>query len=311
MIFPILNGLSSFRRSPVTWILVLTNVFLFSQNWQQSKASRGQLQSWYQDGEFLTTQGRVYQQFKEARQPAFRSLKDRRFLGVMAFQDQDFLDQAQQTQWVGDQVAIRSWQESLEQYIFIRDFYPAYAHGVHAGDKQLFSFFSYQFFHEGFMHLFGNILLIMLVGNFLEKRHSGLLVFTTYLITGAGAAWLYTVLLGANGAPLIGASGSLCGLLGLFFTLHFQEKTNVLFFVLPKEGYYGLTRLQTGLWVPWLCVLEDIAGWMARPELYAGGISHFVHLMGFFCGCGLGLALMAAKRLGKSEGDGLLKTESF
>lgn len=286
MIIPFLDGFLRFSRAPVTWLLILLNVFFFSQNYQLSKGCQEQFQAWYDDQDFLYTQGQVYKQFNKDRSLA--SISDNELIGRLAFKDEGFLSIATTSDWLGDQVAIKSWKSDLNGFMALRAYYPPLMFGVSDSQDNFFSYISYQFFHEGFYHLLGNVLLILLVGGFLERRFPGLLIFGVYLVGGGLSALFYSFSSSMSGAPLVGASGSLCALLGFLFITHLKKKTRLFYMVLPAKGYMGFVFIPTVYWVLWLCMIEDVSGWISQPILFSSGVAHLVHLFGFMVGALLG-----------------------
>lgn len=81
-------------------------------------------------------------------------------------------------------------------------------------------FITYQFIHAGFFHLFANMLGVFIFGPMVERWWGSKRFIAFYLICGTLGAYLFTVLSlfgalpnGANGSLLVGASGSLFGIL--------------------------------------------------------------------------------------------------
>ena len=298
MIIPFLDGFLTFTRAPITWMLILLNCFLFSQNYSLSQECQREFDAWYEDDDFLYTQGQIYQQFNRDRDVA--QVKNFEVLGRLAFTDEDFMNRAPKIKWRGDQVAIGLWREQVRDFMVVRAYYPPLIFGVSKSQKDFFSTISYQFYHEGFMHLAGNILLILIVGGYLERRYNGLLVFATYLIGGSLAALLFSFTVGLSGAPLVGASGSLCALLGLLLSLEFNEKTRLFYMILPSSKYMGFVLVPTIYWVILLCMIEDVSGLISQPGLLTTGVAYAVHLCGFFIGAAGGIFL---KPLFKRKSD--------
>lgn len=282
MIVPFLDGFMIFSRIPVTWILILFNVFLFSQNYELSNDCHSQLKLWYEDQDFLYTQGQIYKQFTVKRDIA--RVQDVTMIGRLAFRDESFLEQAPDSQWHGDPIAIERWQKDIKDFLVVRAYYPPFLLGVSESRQDLFSFVSYQFYHEGFLHLLGNLLLVLLVGGYIESRYTGLTVFSTYILGGWIAAMLFVSVNGISGAPLVGASGSLCALLGFLLISEWREKTRLFYLILPVKPYYGFVFVPTLYWVLWLCMVEDVVGLISQPAVYSSGVAHAVHIFGFLCG---------------------------
>lgn len=286
MIIPFLDGFLTFSKAPVTWILILLNVFLFSQNYTLSKECQTEFESWYEDKDFLYTQGQVYRQFNPSRDIA--RVKDMELLGRLAFKDHDFLTQAPEIEWSGDRVALSDWKRDVGDFMVLRAYYPPFILGMSRQQGDFFSTVSYQFFHEGFFHLLGNVLLILIVGGFIEQRYSGLTVLTLYLVGGSLAAFVFQWTVGLGGSPLIGASGSLCTLLGFLLITQLKVKTRLFYMMLPLKRYAGFVFVPTFYWVLWLCMVEDVSGYLAQPSLFSSGVAHLVHIYGFVIGMAFG-----------------------
>ena len=280
MIIPFLDGFLDFTKAPITWLLILFNIFSFFQSYEFSKNCQSELIHWYKDPGFLYTQGSVYKQYED--HEVLSRAKDMEILGRLAFQDQNFLNVALKNSWKGDQIAIASWKRDLSDFLSLRAYYPPVLLGMSDFQKDFFSVISYQFYHENFIHLLGNLLLILLVAGYLECRHSGFLIFSVYLLGGAFAA-IYGVT-HPSGIPLVGASGSLSALLGFLLMAHWQEKTRLFYFLLPFRKTMGFVRISTCYWVIWFFILGDIAGWLSQPSIYMNGVAHLVHLFGFLAG---------------------------
>ena len=310
MIIPFLDGFLTFIRAPVTWLLILINVFFFSQNYQLSKDCKSQLSHWYQDQYFLHTQGQIYSQYSQGKLSSltdsstpydpnamFIQTNDMEMLGKLAFYDPTFLDTALKRSWFGDPVAIDLWKQDLSGFLTMKSYYPPVILGAF-GDVSMdfFSMISYQFYHENLFHLTCNLFFILLVAGYLERRHSGLLIFSVYLLGGALAAFIHGLIQPAIGIPLVGASGSLSSLLGFLMVTHWRKKTRLFYFLLPTQKGMGFFWIPTCYWVIWLYVLEDVSGWLSEPSLYISGVAHRVHLFGLLVGCLMGF--LYSKSLG-------------
>lgn len=131
---------------------------------------------------------------------------------------------------------------------------------------------TYAFLHGSLGHLFFNMLGLWMFGSELEQlwgRKRYLQFYGASVVAAALTQLLVNALLG-HGAPTIGASGGLFGLL-LAFAMLFPNRTILLFFVIPLRA-------------KWLVLLYGLA------ELYQGaavlntGVAHFAHLGGMLGG---------------------------
>ena len=131
---------------------------------------------------------------------------------------------------------------------------------------------SYAFLHANFQHLFFNMLGLWMFGAELEQvwgQKRFLQFYAASVIAAALTQLLVDWLLNA-GAPTIGASGGLFGLL-LAFAMMFPNRVILVFFVLPMKAkyfvaLYGLIELYQGAYV------------------MNTGVAHFAHLGGMLGG---------------------------
>lgn len=90
---------------------------------------------------------------------------------------------------------------------------------------------TYQFLHKDFFHLFMNMFVLITTGSIVEKYLGYNKFFIYYLICGAFGAIIHMIMFKTG--PLIGASGSIWGILALYTLLKPNQKVSILF--LPFE----------------------------------------------------------------------------
>jgi membrane associated rhomboid family serine protease len=139
---------------------------------------------------------------------------------------------------------------------------------------------TYQFLHANFMHVFGNMIFLFVFGDDIEELigHWRFLLF--YLACGAGAGLAFVI--SASGAPilLIGASGSVAGVIAAYLMYRPCEKVTVLLTLIPL-------RLRA-FWV--------IGGWAIWQVIEAAnrnqdGVAYWAHVGGLATGAVLFLLL--------------------
>ncbi|HEY4958761.1 MAG TPA: rhomboid family intramembrane serine protease [Caldimonas sp.] len=131
---------------------------------------------------------------------------------------------------------------------------------------------TYAFLHGSFNHLFFNMLGLWMFGAELEQvwgRNRFIQFYFASVVAAALTQLIVNYALGA-GAPTIGASGGLFGLL-LAFAMIFPNRIILLFFVIPMKAkwlvaLYGLLELYQGAYV------------------MNSGVAHFAHLGGMLGG---------------------------
>ena len=162
------------------------------------------------------------------------------------------------------------------------------------GDFHILSLFSYQFAHSpsDILHLLFNMLGLWIFGTALNDRLGHLSFLAFYLIGGAVAGIAHMI---DSPAPVIGASGSVCALIGGFIALFPRSRIRllVLFFII---GIFEVASL----WVVGFYVLIDFVGWVGPSDSPVAYVAHFAgYLYGFF----LALLLLMMNVLPKDDFD--------
>jgi len=88
--------------------------------------------------------------------------------------------------------------------------------GVRASEPRAAAFMMHLFFHAGWLHLLGNLLLLVLLGYFLEDVWGSAVFGCVAIAAAAGAAGMFVLQNRGFDDPLIGISGLVAGLLGAF-----------------------------------------------------------------------------------------------
>jgi hypothetical protein len=127
--------------------------------------------------------------------------------------------------------------------------------------------------HGGFFHLFFNMFALWMFGSELESVWGGRRFLAFYLISGVGAAALQLTMgyLLGSGAPTVGASGSIQGLL-IAFGFMFPDRPIFIFPIpVPVPAKFFVL-----FWIG-IDVLSGITG-------ADRGVAHFAHIGGAICG---------------------------
>jgi membrane associated rhomboid family serine protease len=133
---------------------------------------------------------------------------------------------------------------------------------------------TYQFMHAGFSHIFFNLLALWMFGAELENLWGGRRFLIFYLLSGIGGGLVHLgmqFLPGMEGAPTVGASGAIMGVL-LAFGFTFPDRPVMMFpifFPIPARIFVLL-----------YAAMDLISGLMSTNS----GIAHFAHLGGAFMG---------------------------
>lgn len=129
---------------------------------------------------------------------------------------------------------------------------------------QVWRFFTYQFLHDGFWHLFWNMLGLFFFGPLVERWWGSRRFLAFYLVCGVSGAFFYLVLypiLPASdpGAALVGASGSILGILVAAAVIAPDMRVMLLFPPIPMS-MRTLALMALGIAIVAVLVGADNAG---------------------------------------------------
>lgn len=138
---------------------------------------------------------------------------------------------------------------------------------------------TYQFLHASGAHLFGNLVFLGLFGPRIECTLGSGPTAVLLLFSGVVAGLFQALPEPSSAIPMVGASGSICGLLGAYLWLHPRAEIRLpLGKFFPQRGWSvpAWVVLGMGLWVQVLS-----ADWTGTVP---GGVAYRAHLGGFLAG---------------------------
>ncbi len=145
----------------------------------------------------------------------------------------------------------------------------------------LWPFLTFQFLHGGFVHLFSNMWFLKIFGDNVEERLGRFQFLFFYLFCGIMAGLSQYVFLTGSTIPMIGASGSIAGVLGayLVFFPHHEIETLV-----PGFFFWHRVNLPAALMLFYWFIIQLFAGITSLPFASLGGVAFFAHAGGFLAG---------------------------
>ncbi len=157
-----------------------------------------------------------------------------------------------------------------------------YAHGFKPGAPEVGDLFFSLFLHGGFLHLAGNMLFLWIYGDNVEHRFGRVGYLLVYLATGVVATLSFALFAGGSKIPLVGASGAISGVLGIYFLLfkHNRVKVFVFFFPFIMDVWLIPARLVLGFYLVVDNLLPVLAG-------ASSGVAYGAHIGGFIGGLGV------------------------
>jgi membrane associated rhomboid family serine protease len=148
---------------------------------------------------------------------------------------------------------------------------------------ELITLFTSQFIHAGFLHLGGNMLFLWVFGRSVEDRLGSALYLVVYLVLGALAGLVQSWISASENMPLIGASGAIAGVLGIYFISYPTAWVRVL---VPVLFFFWTFDLPAVLVLAFWFVSQFFSGITAitHATRATGDVAVWAHVAGFALG---------------------------
>jgi membrane associated rhomboid family serine protease len=165
-------------------------------------------------------------------------------------------------------------------------------YGFVSHDFDLSTLITSLFLHAGFMHLFGNLWFLWLVGLNVEDDWGRPFFLGFYLLSGIVACLLFAAMTHSE-VPLIGASGAIAGVMGAFALQYYKSKIYFLF-VLLFPFIFKIFPLYAWFYLP-LWFLQELFQAICLSEY--SPVAFWAHVGGF----GFGVAVVVLLRVSGLE----------
>ncbi len=173
------------------------------------------------------------------------------------------------------------------------------------GEYRSSQLITHAFLHGGIGHLLGNLVFLIVFGSRVNALigHVGTLILYPVLAIGAAITYL-TVNAEGSTLPMVGASGAIMGLAGMYFVFFPVHKVHMAIWL--RWGFIGGFRLSLkmwavrGFWVVLFYIAFDVFFTSMGIET---GTAHWAHLGGFLFGLGFGLLLLFTRLVNCRGGD--------
>lgn len=297
LIIPAENAINWKRPPWVTLGLMMAciMVFLFYQGADDRKLDAAIEQ--YLDGNLLALEAPAYEDYlqREIRFEgdqqsvlelqefqALREQDEQGWQAVTLLFDRDFYQYLQDNRDLIWSVAERNqWSEQRgaieEQWISRMS---AFQLGLVPSDLSLYTLITYQFLHGGWGHIIGNLLFLFLLGFTVERALGPGKFLVAYLVCGALSGLVFTGFSMGSQVPLVGASGSISGLMGMYVAIYGLQKIRFFYFL---GVYFNYFRAPAIAMLPVWLGKEIYDYWFAG----ATGIAYMAHAGGLLAGAAL------------------------
>ena len=177
-------------------------------------------------------------------------------------------------------------------------------YGLVPAQASLFTAGTSMFLHAGWMHLLGNMLFLMMFGDNIEDVVGPVAFLLAYLLGGFAAVFAYLPFHAASTVPLVGASGAISAVVGMYLVFFPYAKADLVIYFWRFE----VTAIRT-------TIIGAIAAWFAEQValmLFAEftSLGQFVrvafsaHVGGFLAGAACGLLFLALGYVSRYVGKG-------
>jgi membrane associated rhomboid family serine protease len=148
---------------------------------------------------------------------------------------------------------------------------------------ELLTLFTSQFLHAGFLHLGGNMLFLWVFGRAVEDRVGSGVYLAFYVLAGAIAGLVQCLISSGENVPLIGASGAIAGVLGIYFISYPSAWVRVL---MPVLFFFWTFDLPAVLVLAFWFVSQFFSGIAAitHASRATSDVAVWAHVAGFVVG---------------------------
>lgn len=223
------------------------------------------------------SRARELQQFQKLQQ------EDEQFwLAVSLLMDREFYHYLKQNQGViwapAEQARWNELRTPIEDQYIAR--LSSFQLGLVPADLSLYTLVTYQFLHGGWGHIIGNLVFLFLLGFTVEKALGPGRFLMAYLLCGALSGLVFTAFSTGSHVPLVGASGSISGLMGMYVAIYGLQRIRFFYFL---GVYFNYFRAPAIAMLPVWVGKEIYDYWFAG----ATGIAYMAHAGGLLAGAGL------------------------
>ncbi len=177
------------------------------------------------------------------------------------------------------------WKDLKTEYEVKRTQLTSLRYGFIPDQKSLLTSFTYMFMHGSTGHLLSNMIFLWIVGCMLEMGLGRLQYAVLYILGGLCAVWLFWLIYMNSTIPLVGASGSIAGLMGAFAVLFGKKRVKI---------FYSLGFYFNYLKIPAIILLPI---WIGNEiyQLFGGGasqVAYVAHIGGLIGGSLIGIVCL-------------------
>ncbi len=159
---------------------------------------------------------------------------------------------------------------------------------------RLETLFTSMFLHADVQHIFGNMLYLWIFGDNVEDALGHGRFLATYIASGVAAAIIQSLFTPLSIVPMIGASGAISGVLGMYLVFYPRARIVTLLFL----GYFITTAVLPAYHYIWFWfIMQFILGSITVLNPVPAGVAYWAHIGGFLAGMLIGRIFINSDRV--------------
>ncbi len=166
-------------------------------------------------------------------------------------------------------------------------------YAISAHHPTVIQFFTYQFLHEGWMHIIGNMLFLYIFGNNVNDRLGHIGYLALYLGGGVFSGISY-VITSPHGGQMVGASGAISAVTGAYLVLLPRSNVTILYFII----LIGVVEISSIWFIVGFFVYDVYLNLTASDR-----VAHMAHIGGTVFGALMCMLLLALHLLPRDQFD--------
>ena len=226
------------------WILIFCNVFIFifqfsiHQNQKTMDLEWNKIDSGSAISEsFIRQLQNMYLQTIDPLQK--NDIQSQFKLDPFLFiKDENFWSKAEKINFVGDQIMISESKKILKKIQTENSQSRSVVYGLGSKNNTIISWITYQFTHANFFHLLSNLFFLYLTVSLLQIMVGEMTILLIYILSGFAAGFAYLYLGSDLNFSVVGASGSIAGLMSFLVVLKGAENIKWSYFLVHKHGHF-------------------------------------------------------------------------
>lgn len=282
LVLPLHRPLNRANLPFVTLALVVVNVFVFLFLQSGDGAALERATDYYAEAGLAKVELPLYRDWRRTHpQPRLDEIVPHldglpaQQLAQLLQADGDFLRALRGDELIGPQDPQHAeWKQHRNEFerLWQRQFDERFA--LHYSEFDPLRLFSWMFLHNGFGHLLGNMLFLVVLGLLVEGGLGAGLFLALYLLAGVGSGLASLAYRWGDVGGIVGASGAIAGLMGAYCVLWGTRKVRVFWWAIVAFGYSRITALWLlPFWLGWeLLNLMTNGNAGVGFDAHAGGI---------------------------------------